>query len=102
TDFETEAKSLDENYKRNPFGDFNASSENNASDENELGLPAENKKYINSISYEQKDCWYDDITGLEAQCRWIPGDITQKIKKQNYFLHWINRYKFSSLTKDYD
>ncbi|MDC8914656.1 Mbov_0399 family ICE element protein [Metamycoplasma hyosynoviae] len=101
--FEIEAKSLDETYNRNPFGDFEVSSYTYARTKDELNLPIKYQKYVNNISYSSEDCMIDPWTGLETNvCSTTPGDIYQTIKKENYFLHWINRYKFSSLTKDYD
>ena len=100
--FEYSANKLEDTYNKNPFGDYKADVINNTS-EHDLNLPPELKKYVNEISQgEEYDIPDPDPNGGPGWHGWSDGTINQTIKKENYRLHWINRYKFSSLTKDYD
>ena len=100
--FEALANKLDDTYNKNPFGDYKADVFNTTY-ESDLNIPSELKKYVNKIDpgspYHIPD---PDPNGGPGWQGWTTGTINQTIKKENYRLHWINRYKFSSLTKDYD
>ena len=100
--FEASANKLEDTYNQNPFGDYKADVFNTTY-KSDLNIPSELKKYVNKISHGEPEHIDDpDPNGGPGWDGWSDGTINQTIKKENYRLHWINRYKFSSLTKDYD